>query len=755
MHIFWLVGVIVVCLAIIGSIGVLIHPLVPSVAWVKRVNRVLALLVILILPLGLTWLVYWQMARNEFAHALVQFRIESRFAIQQFQRSLFRDINSLSSLALLMSKADATPDDFYRFTSPIIRQQGAFHSFTWAPLIVAHQREQYERKWGPIKRVYAGQIYSEAARNDRYFPATLVDPEAVRRVIQGMDHLSEPTRRVALERAISENHIVLSAPIKMARVGESTSQMGALVFKPVVDYQHDDKMLGVVVGSLRPSVLVENVFPEMFRKGLVVGLSDVTISGHSVALLDVPDESHLPYRQTGQFQIGDRVWQVTIYASNDYIRKNASDHLSTIVLPIGVLFTLLLSMYFGMLSYNHLRTEKEVIKRTGQLRESESRFMVFAKVASDWFWEIDSEGRLSYCSEHIFSLMGLHSSRVLGRKWQTFGVLDLNPDNAALLKQCFAHQQAFRDVELFYKSPKGHERYFSINGAPIFSEKGEFAGFRGVGCDITKRKQVEHELYQHQHHLQDMVTQQTDDLFKAKEAAESANKAKSEFLANMSHELRTPLHGMLSFAELGLNKAHDVSVDKLQRYFNNIHQGGMRLLSLLNDLLDLSKLDAGKMVFQMQQSDFAALLRQTVIAEEVRLHAKSLTVQMNELPEAIPLYMDSQRIQQVLSNVFSNAIKFSPMNSQLYCTTEVLDDVLRFSLEDNGPGILETEQEMIFEKFAQSSSTISGSGGTGLGLSICREIILAHHGRIYAENRAEGGARFVVILPLTAAESIL
>lgn len=243
----------------------------------------------------------------------------------------------------------------------------------------------------------------------------------------------------------------------------------------------------------------------------------------------------------------------------------------------------------------------------------------------------------------------------------------------------------------------------------------------------------------------------------AKEEAERANDAKTVFLANMSHELRTPMHAVLSFARLGLTRTeHNSHLQKEHGYFERIVRSGERLLGLLNDLLDLAKLEEGRQTavrvrFSMQAvihdvlGEFAALMDSKQIA---------LDLQLGETPSAIG---DPALMGQLVRNLLSNAIKFSPSGAAIGLCLAVswLDPhdgaVPRLAIEirvaDNGVGIPEPELETIFDKFVQSSKTHSGAGGTGLGLSICREIVRQHKGEIFARNRSSGGAEFIARIP--------
>lgn len=303
---------------------------------------------------------------------------------------------------------------------------------------------------------------------------------------------------------------------------------------------------------------------------------------------------------------------------------------------------------------------------------------------------------------------------------------------------------------------EGEKRWYQWTDRAVFDSQNRLVEYQSVGEDITERKRAEEELRKHRNHLQELVAEQTADLRAAKEDAEEANRAKSEFLANMTHELRTPMHGILSFAQLGTSKIDRSDKEKLQSYFTKIEICGKRLMALLNNLLDLSQMEAGKIVYHMRENNILLLTKLVVTHCKEQLTEKNQTIEINDPEISTRLICDSFRIEQVIHNLVSNAIKFSPTDKKIvifFKEDTLLNDnqtipALRMVVKDQGVGIPEEELHTVFEKFNQSSRTKTGAGGIGLGLAICNEIVKAHKGIIRAENLNEGGVAFSMTLPL-------
>lgn len=239
----------------------------------------------------------------------------------------------------------------------------------------------------------------------------------------------------------------------------------------------------------------------------------------------------------------------------------------------------------------------------------------------------------------------------------------------------------------------------------------------------------------------------------ARDAALEASRAKSEFIANVSHELRTPLQSILGFSELGALRAREQP--RVAEFFNDVYRAGQRMLSLVNDLLDLSKIERGIEPIQPQRLDLRPLALEVVRELVPQLTARQLQLDAQLGNEDLMLMADPLRLQQLLRNLLANAIRFSPVGERIELSAR-LDGPhsIRVEVADRGPGIPPDELEGVFEAFVQSSATKNAAGGTGLGLAICRRIAKAHGGRIWAANRDGGGAVLTLVLPASPQEKV-
>ncbi len=259
-------------------------------------------------------------------------------------------------------------------------------------------------------------------------------------------------------------------------------------------------------------------------------------------------------------------------------------------------------------------------------------------------------------------------------------------------------------------------------------------------ADLLKAKKSTDELIKQ---LQSAVLREQE----LAQEAHAANSAKSEFLANMSHELKTPLQGILGFAEFGIQKYSSSKPEAIREYFNQIKICGEQLHKLIVTLLDIVKIESGKIDFSLHPVNVAMLISQIIDEFHSDAESKNISIKFDCPSHHEKLTIDSNYILTVLRNLLSNAIKFSPENSIIEFNLEYVNKTAKVSITDNGPGIPDQELTSVFDVFEQSSRTKTGAGGTGLGLCLSKKIIEHHKGNIWAENLQNGGAKLTFELP--------
>lgn len=398
------------------------------------------------------------------------------------------------------------------------------------------------------------------------------------------------------------------------------------------------------------------------------------------------------------------------------------------------------------------------------LRESEARWQFALDGAGDGVWDWNILTGKVFRSPRWLHMLGYAEGELAE------GIDDwsarVHPDDlAAVLAAQDAHLRGESPMfthEVRLRCKSGNYKWILARGLVVArDEAGRPLRMIGTQTDIDEAKAREAQILNHNLNLASLVAARTQDLLAAKEAAEAANEAKSAFLANMSHELRTPMHGVLSYARLGETRVAQAGHEKLRSYFHRIRISGERLLLLVNDLLDLSKFEAGRMVLNMGPVRLDALVQEVIHEFDALLHSRRLRVELEQEPGVPDISGDAARIGQVVRNLLSNAAKFTPEGRSIHIrlATAVLPEgqdgadqadapAVLLSISDEGVGIPPEELDAVFDKFVQSSRTRTGAGGTGLGLAICQEIVDAHRGRITARNNAAGGAEFMVVLPL-------
>ena len=398
----------------------------------------------------------------------------------------------------------------------------------------------------------------------------------------------------------------------------------------------------------------------------------------------------------------------------------------------------------------------EARKRAEQdLKASEEAQRTLIAALPDIVMRFDAQDRHIFVSENVKAVTGLAASAFLGKTHRELGF----PEPMCAfwehaVRQPFLTGRPY-ETEFELDSPSGH-RVFNWRLTPDFDIDGRVRTVLAVARDVTERKRARVELERHRNHLEKLVAIRTAELAAAKDAAEAANRAKSVFLANMSHELRTPMNGVMGMIELARRRMSDADGrDKLGK----AKLSAERLLKVLNDILDISKIEAERIVLEdqpLQLADAVANLRTTL---DDKASEKGLRFAVDLPPDLarIPLRGDALRLGQILLNLVGNAIKFTELGEvilRLRTVGETADALqVRFEVTDTGIGIEAEARARLFRSFEQADNSMTRKyGGTGLGLAICKRLVGLMGGDIDVASTPGAGSRFWFVVPLRKAE---
>jgi signal transduction histidine kinase len=362
------------------------------------------------------------------------------------------------------------------------------------------------------------------------------------------------------------------------------------------------------------------------------------------------------------------------------------------------------------------------------LRKSEQNLQAFAELSADWFWEQDAD--LRFVRDANIPLTSLPSD--VGKTRWDFADPAMSPERWDAHKADLAARRPFRDFRWERIRTDGKRRYMSTSGAPMFDEAGTFLGYHGTGRDITADVEAAEELR------------------RAKERAEAASRAKSEFLTNMSHELRTPLNAIIGFAELIQDQERaGRDGNKYAEWAGDILISGRHLLHVINDVLELSRIEAGRYDLADDRVDPAIVARTCV--GMLRLRAEEGGVRVDcAIPEAdAVLCADRRAVRQIVINLLSNAVKFTASGGTVTLRTErVANGDVAFAVADTGIGIDPAALASLCEPFTQADASIGRTyGGSGLGLAITRKLVMLHGGTLAIESVPGQGTTVRAIFP--------
>lgn len=484
-----------------------------------------------------------------------------------------------------------------------------------------------------------------------------------------------------------------------------------------------DPMLEEIASSVDIVVVEDARTDERTDKKIVELLQNRTIVNVPIIFLD----RHLGSVGTGTF--GDEGVRLPTASDREFLMALAS-HLAVTLDRLRLM-------------YESKRSEKA-------LRESEEKYRRIVDMASEGIWSMDVDGACTFLNARMSEILGYEKEQIVGRPLGDFMFAEDLPDHHLRLTQ---RSQGLSDrYERRLRHANGEEVWTIFSATPIADEKGQYSGSFAMVTDITARKRSEEQLLALKNHLEEQVMQRTADLVAARNAAEAASRAKSVFLASMSHELRTPLNAILGFSRL--LQSDRTLPDHTRKNVEIINRSGTHLLRLINDVLDMAKIESGSMQLQKAPFDLGELLCDVTDLMRQRAEEKGLQLIIDQ-DSTFPRYIvaDEGRIRQILINLIGNAVKFTEQGGVTLRlgTRENTLSHLQIEVEDSGKGIAPEECQRIFEPFVQLGDQ-GGSHGTGLGLAITKQYVELMGGSISVTSSPEKGSVFRVELPLEEAK---
>jgi PAS domain S-box-containing protein len=423
---------------------------------------------------------------------------------------------------------------------------------------------------------------------------------------------------------------------------------------------------------------------------------------------------------------GKPIANIVFTKTDPFVKEwmSSSRILGIMTIFLGILIILVINYAFRRW------ISKPLISSIDELKYSENRFRQVAENAGEWIWEIDSTGMYLYSNPIVEKILGYKADELIQKKY----FYDLFPINIresmkAEIFESIQKRHTFRDFINKNVHKNGRIVLLQSSCSPFYDKSGNFMGYRGTDLDITDQKQA------------------FEDLRMALAKAEENDRLKTAFLNNISHEIRTPMNAIIGYSTL-LNEA-DAQPHKRKAFTEIICNAGTQLLSIIDDIINISTLEAGQEILRLGTTDLNALMKS--ICQQFQLRADSKNIQLEVVThlsgDLARIHSDETKLNQILSNLLINALKFTKHGRIVFGYT-IRNNQLEFFVEDSGIGIPQHMHGLIFERFRQvDSSVIREYGGTGLGLAISKAYVELLGGKIWLKSEPGKGSTFYFTIP--------
>ncbi|WP_334194621.1 ATP-binding protein [Pararhodobacter sp.] len=575
------------------------------------------------------------------------------------------------------------------------------------------------------------ELASALADRDSLIRSLAVAPDMVIRYVYpmegnaaaiGLNYLENETQREAATRARDSGELVLAGPVNLVQGGVGFISRFPVFIPDGTDGGRFWGLVSAVIEADRfyaATGLVDDALP------IQVALRGANATGPrgQVFFGDPAILEQNPVQMPITLPFG--TWQISAIPRSGWNLSPPNLWTLRLWLLMGALLIVIPSLTMGRLLDERARNVGRLQQALRRQGETNSRYQSVSRISRSFVWEQDAERKLTYLSSSYQDITGLPRQQLIGQSLRNLGSGDAKDRQSAdwdSLDEAIADHQTFKDF-VFPLNTQGHgEIWLQLSGTPVFDDEGKLRGYRGAGMDVTSVQ-------------------------RARQAADDSSRAKSIFLANMSHEIRTPLNGVLGMAQVLESLMNDP--DK-RAMVTTIRESGQSLNNILNDILDLSKIEANKLELEENPFQPEETLQRIVALHQLRAEEKGLDLSLSgQTPQGPARTGDVHRFGQILHNLISNAIKFTEKGSVAVEVSNLAGRDLRLRITDTGPGMSPEQLETLFEAFVQGDGSVARRyGGTGLGMSIVRHLVAMMNGQIDVQSVLGEGTSITVLLPL-------
>jgi len=714
----------------------------------------------------------WRQIHSDFQIA-AQARAAAVIAAVDENRYLMRSL-----LTIFETDDHVSRIEFRKLVESLAPRSAGIQAVGWAPRVSAAQRSDFEaearREGLPgfqiTEKTSAGKTV-RASNRDEYFPIYYFEPRQDNKVLAGFDLLSDPEQKKAIEKACATARTAAVARVSLPQ--GANDKLGVLIFKPVykadspidTEQQRRENLQGVILGIFHMADVVKDALAFQPYADIDLRVYDMAAMPNRRLFLAIPShaEDYFPKVPDTELskpnglllvqdvEVANEHWRLVFTPNSAFIAQRETWY-SQIVFLLGLALTVYGVMSFRSHVHKIIHGERLLREKAEQHQRSEECYRSLVENIDMGITLIDRDYFILTVNSCQCRLFKTSPEALIGKKCYREFEKRESPCNHCPGAKAIAAGRP-HEAEIVGVRDDGSRFDARIHAYPIFDNGGDANGFIELVENVTERKKSEKALKDYALALE--AANKT--LEECSSAAHAATRAKSEFLANMSHEIRTPLTAILGYADLLIES---LAREEDCQFITTIKRNGEYLLSIINDILDLSKIEAGRLDVEHVACSTSRLFAEVDAMMSVSAEGKGLRLRIDNdgpLPEII--ISDPVRLRQILINLIGNAIKFTE-TGEVSVTARLLKDPLKESklqvdVTDTGIGMSPEQVNRLFQPFAQAdNSTTRRFGGTGLGLTISRRLAVMLGGDITVQSVPGAGSTFRLVVGVGSLQGI-